>query len=77
MPNQLDLYLPPDAPTYTVQTWDPELHDWTPHEGLSVPSRGVSIHGLRRVLKELRTRGYPCDYFRGEGDPSVLVLRDE
>ena len=29
----------------------------------------------RAVFRELRNVGYPCDYFRGEGDPHVYVER--
>lgn len=67
--------------TYSVRTWDPELETYTPQVGLSVPSNGLTLHQLRRALKELRGLGYTAHRRRqtnGEHDDNdfcVLVER--
>lgn len=61
---------------YNVKTYDAESGEFTPQEGLTVPSQGIPIWGVRTVLKELRAMGYPCDYTSRpghSGDPAVLV----
>lgn len=71
------------TPLYSVCTWDTEAEAYTPQEGLSVPSQNVDIHGLRRVLKKLRTMGYSCHYVRDSdgshecNDWCVLVERTD
>lgn len=65
-------------PRYDVLTWDHELQSWTPHDGLDVRSQGVTILGVRRVLRILQREGYGCNYRqhdRFNNDPSVLVDR--
>jgi hypothetical protein len=69
-------------PLYTLTTWDAELEDYTPQEGLDVPSVNVTIHQLRRAIRELRRRGYSANYARSAnsgryGDPSVLIERTD
>lgn len=65
---------------YDVLTWDADQNGWTPQDGLENESQGVDIHGLRRVLRELRGFGYSCHRVREsdgtyDSDPSVLVER--
>lgn len=73
-------------PLYTILTYDTDLGDYTPQEGLSVPSENVTILGVRRVLRELRNHGCDCHRVRvpdgtsGENwrhfsDSAVLVER--
>lgn len=63
---------------YRVRTWDTEAGNWTPQEGLSVPSDGMTWPELLQSLRELRELGYACDYQQdGECDPAVLVEREE
>ena len=69
------------TPTYNVRTWDAELGEYTPQEGMRNPCLGVDILGLRRALRELRAEcGYTCNRVRLPGgdydsDPAVLVER--
>lgn len=56
---------------YSVTTWDSELQEFTPQEG--VRSRHIRREDLRRVLRELRSYGY--DTSRAGGH-SVLVELD-
>jgi hypothetical protein len=60
---------------YNVKTYDWEIGEFTPQEGLRNPSFNLDIYGLRRCLRELRDEcGYPCNRVRdGDSDPSVLV----
>jgi hypothetical protein len=65
---------------YRVLIWDADDQRFVSPNGLGIPTDGISIHGLRRVLFALRGRGYPCGYCRNNnkrviGDPSVLVER--
>lgn len=58
---------------YNVLTYDWDERRYTPQKGLDAPSVGVSLGGVRRALRELKTCGYDC----GRQDPSVLVERVE
>lgn len=59
-------------PKYQVLTWDWEIHDWSPQQGVR---RGpYSLFGLRKALRKLRDMGY--DTTRN-GGVSVLVERIE
>jgi hypothetical protein len=53
---------------YNVLTYDPELETFTPQAGLTMPSQGVDIAGVRCVAKELRDMGYSgrLEYVWGE-----------
>lgn len=63
---------------YRIQTWDSEKNCWSPQPGLRHRSKNITILGVRRVLRELRSMGYPCDYSKqGSGDNFVLVERME
>jgi hypothetical protein len=68
---------------YSVGTWNTDEQAYTPQAGLTVPSQNVDIHGLRRVLKELRGMGYSAHRYRdsnGEHDRNdwcVLVERTD
>lgn len=70
-----------EAPTYSITTYDVELGEFTPQDGLTVPSIGVPWRGIRPVLRQLQSMGYSCDRVRVSefgghvGDPSVLVER--
>ena len=68
--------------TYRVRTWDGNAGDdgnFTPQDGLSVPSHGLSLWQVRTAIRELRQRGYPCDRVRDpdgghqSSDPAVLI----
>lgn len=50
---------------YSVTTWDSELQEFTPQDGLMVPALGVDLAGVRAALRELRTLGYSCHRRRG------------
>lgn len=69
--------------TYTVLTWDLELQQFTPQTGMSVPHEGLTIHGLRAALKDLRAMGYSCHRTRDRhgrhdnNDAWVMVERSE
>jgi hypothetical protein len=65
-------------PTYSVYTWDIERGEFTQQDGLKNESQGVTLRGLRRVLRELKSLGYPCWYrsYDGAGDCYVSVWRD-
>ena len=72
---------PTTEPLYTILTYDWEISEYTPQEGLSVPCINVPLHTMRQVLKELRDCGYTCHRRRGpdgnydDNDSSVLVKR--
>jgi hypothetical protein len=57
-------------PRYYVRTWDAELQEFTPQEGVSEGPH--TLWGLKHALRELRELGYEC---RG-GDPNVFVFRE-
>jgi hypothetical protein len=72
--------MPNIAPRYDVLTWDPEREEYTPQDGLPVPSENVTLWQVRTVLRALRTHGYGCWRIRDasgyyESDTSVLVER--
>ncbi len=54
---------------YRIQTYDPELEQFTPQEGMSQPWDQLTIAGLRRAMHELRGFGYQCN----RSDPAVLI----
>lgn len=70
-------------PLYSIATWDTDEQAYTPQAGLLAPSQNVSWRGLLAVLRELRTMGYSCHYFRdtdgghNDNDPAVLVERTD
>lgn len=61
-------------PTYRVRTYDCESGSYTKH---SDESERLDIHGVRRVLRDLRDHfGYSAEYSsHGSGDPAILVER--
>lgn len=59
---------------YRIRTWDADLQDWTPQEGVAEYAHGLGE--LRSTLRELQACGYSCHRIRGvDSDPSVLVER--
>ncbi len=73
----------PVKPLYSIGTWDSKYQKFSPQPGTTTPWLNVDIHGLRRHLKELRTKGYSCHRFKCpetgyvDSDPSVLVERTD
>jgi len=60
--------------TYSIETWDSELQNYTPQEG--VPSKNLNIHQLRRSMRMLRNMGYSVHrkgVDRENNDASVLI----
>lgn len=55
---------------YALLTWDTDLEEWTPQEG--VRDRHLSLGELRRSLRLLRAAGYSAR----RGDPSVRIEED-
>lgn len=66
---------------YSIGTWDSESQSYTPHDGL--PAFNLTIWQLRRVMRALRSIGYPCDRKRDSdgghdsNDPNVLIERTD
>jgi hypothetical protein len=58
-----------DDARYEVLTWDMDLQQFTPQQGL--PPGPFSLFGLRRALRTLRAMGYGAD----RDDCSTLVRR--
>lgn len=56
---------------YFIETWDSDLQEFTPQEG--VPSGPYTLFGLRLPMRELQSMGYPCD----RGDNAVLIWNGE
>lgn len=67
--------------TYSVGTWDGDEQAYTPqlYRGVEIPSINLTIHELRRTMKELREMGYSVHRFGNtrdsdrENDTSVLI----
>lgn len=55
-------------PNYRIRTWDMDLQEYTPQEGVPEIVHGET--GLRRALRALQGMGYSG---RREYDPCVLV----
>ncbi len=71
-----------DKPLYSIGTWDSDREYFSPHPYMTTPWLNVDIHGLRRHLKELKSKGYSCHRVRHndstvDSDPSVLVERTD
>lgn len=71
-----------DKPLYSIGTWDSDRECFSPHPHMKTPWLNVNIHGLRRHLKELKTKGYSCHRLRHndntvDSDPAVLVERTD
>lgn len=67
-------------PRYDVTTWDMELKQFTPQEGMVAPTQGITKWQIRTALRELKKGGYDCHRVRfSDGsyssDFSVLVER--
>lgn len=66
---------------YDVLTWDCLTESYTEQDGMVEPCLGVTLSGLRRALRELRSDfAYCCRRIRlADGsyssDPAVLVER--
>ena len=65
------------SPTYTITTWDAELQEFTPQEGLALESQSIPLRQVRHVFRELRQHfGYSCHRNHNDSDPAVLIERD-
>lgn len=56
------------TPRYSVTTCDHEIGEWTPQQGLTVPSKDVKLFALRPALRQLKGMGY------GWGRESMLSV---
>ena len=71
------------TPLYSIGTWDPDEQAYTPQIGLTVPSFNITLHQLRRAMRELREMDYSCHRFRDEdgdhedNDWTVLIERTD
>lgn len=56
---------------YYVTTWDVNLHQFTPQQG--VRTGPYSLWGLRKAVRKLRALGYTAR----KGDPAINVSRTD
>ena len=61
--------------TYRITTWDADLEEYTPQDG--VPARVSGIGELRAAMRALQANGYSCNRNRHDSDPSVLIERED
>lgn len=57
------------CPTYRIMTWDTEVQEFTPQDG--VPEIAKGWRGLRSAMRSLRLIGY----VGGKGDSLAMVVR--
>lgn len=58
--------------TYSVLTYDGDAHAYTPQARLGMPSIGVGLWQVKRVLRRLKEMGYSCHRYRDAGCDEVL-----
>ncbi len=62
-----------NTPSYRVLTWDHNLEEFTPQDG--VPPLVHGVLELRKAIRQLQADGYPCNRSGGDSDASVLIER--
>ncbi len=60
---------------YHIRTWDAEIEEFTPQDGMSEIVSGFC--GLRDAIRALRLRGYSAHRAGDDSDASVLIERIE
>lgn len=66
---------------YRVTTWDMELQEYTPQEGMRCPYDDLTLGQLREAIIELQELGYGCRCVKNAdggydtNDTAVLVER--
>ena len=62
---------------YTITTWDAEIGEFTPQDGLELESQSIPLSQVRHVFRELKEYfGYTCHRNHYDSDPSVLIEAD-